>query len=89
MTWLGWLANALLCYQWWALGHKYQHGLLIGVIASALWSVVAVQRGMSDLLFIEVVLACLQFRAWVLWRLKDGTSVSASSSVRTGTSGPE
>jgi hypothetical protein len=86
MTWLGWLANVLLCYQWWAIGHKHQHGLLIGCLAGLLWAFVAVQRGMADLLFIELVLTGLQLRAWFLWRSKDGTSVPAGSAVHPGTS---
>lgn len=64
---MGWIANILLCYQWWALGHKKRLGLLAGVIAGILWSIVAIQRGMYDLLFIETLLSVLQLRAWIIW----------------------
>lgn len=78
VIYLGWFANLLLVYQWYALGHKRRHGLLIGVLASILWSVVAIQRDMHDLLFIEVVLAAFQLRAWFLWR-SNGTDIPVHS----------
>lgn len=64
---MGWVANALLCYQWWALGHKHRVGMLAGVVAGLIWAGIAVSKGMADLLFIEVVLTVLQLRAWILW----------------------
>lgn len=84
MSWLGWVANALLCYQWWALGHKYRHGMVVGVIASLMWAGVAVSKDMGDLLFIEVVLAVLQFRAWLLWSGHHERSISTDYPVCSG-----
>jgi hypothetical protein len=67
MSWVGWIANVLLCYQWWALGHRHRHAMLIGAVAGCMWAYVAVTKDMWDLLFIEIVLATLQVRAWIMW----------------------
>jgi hypothetical protein len=67
MSWLGWMANALLCYQWWSLGHKYRHGLFLGIVAGCMWAYIAIHKDMWDLLFIEIVLTMLQLRAWIMW----------------------
>lgn len=70
MSMLGWVANALIVLSWWLIAGKHRHALLPGIAGSALWSVVAWDAGMMDLLTIEVVLTALGIRAW--WRWGDG-----------------
>lgn len=50
---MGWLGSALIIYGWWAIGNKWRHGLMAGVIGSGLWTWVAYQRGEADLFTIE------------------------------------
>ena len=77
---MGWFANILLCYQWWALGHKRRHAMLVGAVAGFIWAGIAYARDMNDLLFIEVLLSSLQLRAWILWG-KDERNVSTGCAV--------
>jgi hypothetical protein len=64
---MGWLANLLIILSWWLLAKKHRYALLLGVAGSLLWCAVAVQKRMPDLVAVEVVLAALGIRAWVLW----------------------
>lgn len=64
---MGWIANALVLSSWWLIGDGRRHGLLPGVVGSALWAWTGYATEQYDLLFIEVVLAGLGIRAWLLW----------------------
>ena len=67
MIWIGWIGNALCVYEWWRIGYKEPHAILVGIVASLLWAVKAWYLGMHDLLFIEIFLAGVQFWSWRKW----------------------
>lgn len=70
---MGWVANLLLLWSWWALGRKLRCALLIGILGSLIWGIAGYQKGMWDLVVIEVLLASFQLRAWYLWGRDDGS----------------
>ena len=65
---MGWLANILILWGWWAIAAKQRYALWLGIIGGALWGIIAIETQMWDLLFIEVAICILQFRAWIKWR---------------------
>lgn len=76
---LGWIANIILIYSWWTLGYQKRHALICGAAGSLVWFAIGVQKEMWDLCFIELVLACLGVRAWMLWRKNINVTTPPSS----------
>ena len=65
---MGWVGTVLLIYSWWGIGYKWSHAILVGVLGSLLWAIVAYNKEMWDLFTVEVVLGSIQLRGWYKWR---------------------
>ena len=64
---MGWLGNALIIYGAWQIGHKRRFGFLLAIAGSVCWVSVGFNLGMLDLMFIELVMACIAMRNFFKW----------------------
>jgi len=64
---LGWIANLLLIWSWYALGNQKRYALLLGAVGSFIWAYEGWAMGRLDLIVIEVILGSLGIRAWRRW----------------------
>lgn len=66
------IASVLVLVQMWLYGRKSLYGPWVGMLANALWIIIATGQDMYSLLVLNVILACINAWNYMQWSAKDG-----------------
>ena len=64
---MGWIANFLLLFGAWQIGHRKRWGFLLAISGSCIWASIGLSLERYDMIFIELTMSGVGFRNFWLW----------------------